>query len=100
MRPIPTTLRRKIANDPFMQRCIYAGCPGHPEWEHAMIYSGKQINEAWAIVPVCTYHHRGEGLDKQYNQYVALSRASPDDLAKYPKTDWEHLRQHLNSLYS
>lgn len=99
MRPIPPKLRAQIVADPFMLRCIHTGCTEKPEWEHAFIYAGKQVNEAWAIVPVCVYHHRGAGLDKQFNQFVALNRASKDDLAKYPRTDWEQLLTHLTQKY-
>lgn len=100
MRPIPLKLRTQIATDPFMKRCIHKGCLGEPEWEHCFIYGGKQINEAWAIVPCCTFHHRGSGFDKNFNQYVALCRASPDDLAKYPKKDWATLKTYLNKIYA
>jgi len=82
-----------------MKHCIHDGCPGIPEWEHAFTHGGKQINEAWAIVPCCTFHHRGAGLDKTYNQYIALGRATLKDLEKYPKTDWEQLNKYLNTLY-
>lgn len=82
-----------------MERCIYTGCEQTPEWEHALLYGGKQINEAWAIIPACAYHHRGAGLDKDYNRYVAINRASDDDLAKYPKVDWEQLKKSLNERY-
>lgn len=99
MRPIPLKLRKKIASDPFMLRCIYIGCRFHPEWEHAFIYAGKQINEDWAIVPVCPYHHRGAGLDKEFNQYVAVSRATDEDFAKYPRFDWQRLKLRLTKKY-
>src|SRR3990172_48879 len=99
MRPIPPKLRKQIADDPFMARCIHEGCGGKPEWEHALIYGGKQVNEAWAIVPACEFHHRGAGLDKEYNQFIALMRASYNDLNKYPKSDWIALRQYLKTKY-
>lgn len=101
MRPIPLLLRNRLARDPFMARCIYndANCSPVIEWEHALLYQGKQINEAWAIVPCCTFHHRGAGLDKQYNQFRALQRATEKDLAKYPKADWQTLRNYLFKKY-
>lgn len=99
MRPIPPKLREKIAADPWMKKCIYVGCSGKPEWEHAMIYAGKQVNEAWAILPVCEYHHRGDGLDKRFNEYVALSRATAADLARYARAGWDKKLEYLKSLY-
>ena len=90
MRPIPQKLRKEIADDPFMWVCIRKNedCAGRITWEHAFIYAGKQVNEKWAIVPLCYYHHLGKGLDKRFNQKVALSRATPEDLAKYPRKNW------------
>jgi hypothetical protein len=67
-------------------------CSCFSEWEHAFIYAGKQINEKWAIIPLCVYHHLGEGLVKNENQRIALERATPEDLAKYPNFDWEKRR--------
>jgi hypothetical protein len=66
-----------LAKDPFMKRCIYDNeeCDGRVEFEHALIYAGKQVVEWWSIVPVCTYHHRGKGLIKEFNQAVAFGRA-------------------------
>ena len=100
MRPIPLELREQIAKDPFMKKCIYAGCPREPEWEHAWIYAGKQINEWWAIVPVCAYHHRGKGLDKAYNQYRSIIRIDISEIIKkYPNKDWLRINNYLNRKY-
>lgn len=98
MHPIPPKLRKQLQADPFMHACIY-GCPGKPEWEHAFTYAGKQIQEDWAIVPCCYFHHRGAGFDKSFNRYIALLRATPEDLAKYPKTNWHQLLEHLTKRY-
>ncbi len=104
MRPIPSKIRKQLADDHFMRKCIYKDCPNQPEWEHAFIYSGKQVNETWAIVPVCTYHHRLQGLDKQYNQFIALERVSKakrfDELKlKYPRFNWEQTYNYLKHIY-
>ncbi len=91
MRPIPPKLKQEMSDDPYYKHCARANsaCSGRITWEHAYIYAGKQINEKWAIIPLCVYHHLGEGLDKHENQRIALSRATDEDLAKYPKKDWE-----------
>lgn len=111
MRPIPEKLKRQMEADPRMKMCIYYNCdchdeygnkPGRAEWEHAFIYD-KQINEWWAIVGVCWYHHRGPGLDKKYNQFRALERMTEQDIAdaqkKYPRVDWVAERQRLRKIY-
>lgn len=100
MRPISKKLKFEIQGDPYYDKCARAkegGCDGRITWEHAFIYAGKQINEKWAIIPLCRYHHLGDGLDKRKNQLIALQRATPEDLAKYPKTDWEQLKKSLLS---
>ena len=100
MRPIPLKLRKQLSEDPFMRKCIHKGCNFKPEWEHAWIYSGKQINEAWAIVPCCKYHHRGDGLDKNYNKYIALTRADLKDLnTRLYKKNWSQEFDYLSKLY-
>lgn len=102
MRRIPETLREQIASDPFMKTCIRKHentCSGRITWEHCFTYAGKQINEAWAIVPLCVYHHLGNGFDKEYGQYIALTRASEDELSKYPRVNWQQLKQYLVNRY-
>jgi len=82
-----------------MAHCIYPGCAGKPEWEHACLYQNKRVQEAWAIVPCCTFHHRGAGLDKRYNEWVALNRATDAELNKYQKANWIQKRNYLNTVY-
>lgn len=97
MRPIPQELRDEMAADPYYAKCARADstCDGRITWEHAWIYAGKQINEPWAILPICEYHHAvnmyqdGGDLDKQINQRLSLARATDEDLAKYPRKDWK-----------
>lgn len=102
MHPIPLKLRAEMAADPFMLKCIHgSGCSGRVEWEHSFLYAGHQIQEAWAIVPCCTYHHRGDGLDKDYNRYRALVRADLDDLCRrMPKKDWRQEFKYLSNKYN
>ena len=98
MRPIPLKLRKVIDTDPYYRTCARAedgGCWGRITIEHALIYAGKQINELWCLLPLCWFHHLGEGLNKAKNQLIALSRATPEDLAKYPRLDWQKLKQRL-----
>ena len=106
MRPIPIKMREEMANDPFMHRCIYAhigkgfDCEGRIEWEHCFNYAGKQINEPWAIVGCCTHHHRGAGLDKDFNRFMAIMRADISDLQiRMPKHDWQQTKKYLSQKY-
>ena len=112
MRPIPPNLKLILNGDPFMSVCIHnnADCedefgnkPGRVEFEHAFIYAGRQVNEWWALVPVDWYHHRGPGLDKSYNQYIALSRLDDIQLfevqRKYPRIDWFKWKKELTKKH-
>lgn len=75
-----------------MKRCEHydrKNCSGRITWEHVWIYAGKQINEEWAIIALCEYHHLGKGLDKDWNRYVSLRLAEGvDKTEKYPRKDW------------
>ena len=74
---------QEILSDEINRKCIRiktGQCEGRITLEHAIIFAGKQVNEKWAILPVCEYHHAvgiyqdGGDLDKRYHEYVALSR--------------------------
>lgn len=100
-----------MAADPYYKLCARQRrfndhtCQPNPmtgqpiEWEHAFIHAGQQINERWSIIPICWWAHSGPGLDKNKNQYLALMRATPEDLLKYPKTNWGQLIKFLCSKY-
>ena len=114
MHPIPTEVKERVKLDPFMGACIYVVIGrGHEctkknippsqkvvEWEHVFKYAGKQIQEHWNLIPVCTYHHREEGLDKRFNEYIALRRANVSDLLlRYPRTNWVQEFKYLSGKY-
>lgn len=106
--PIPLPVRSALASDPFMAVCIHRAflrdptpCHGRLEWEHAIIHGGRQVQEAWAIVPCCYQHHRGGDLIKQLNVLLALLRATDDQLkAKSKSTDLIHLREFLLTRFA
>ena len=104
---IPLKTRAALAADPFMRRCIYRAlmvaptpCSGRVEWEHAMAKMGWNCQEPFALVPVCTEHHRGKGLIKQFNVLVALNRATDAQLRAASRAEdlvqrRKHLREHF-----
>lgn len=100
--PIPAKLREEMANDPYYKSCARKGsdCSGRITWEHSFIYK-NQIQERWAIIPLCWYHHLGDGLNKELNQYLALKRADIEDLCKrMPRKDWKQIYSFLNKKYA
>lgn len=84
---IPKKLREEMSNDPYYKVCARSNseCKSRITWEHALMYAGKQIQEKWAIIPLCEFHHLGNGLVKTFNQMIAFSRATKEELKKYPK---------------
>lgn len=114
MNNIPKKLRRELERDPdfaykgcLRRRLLHDhNCAPHPmtrqliEWEHAFIYAGKQVQEKWAIIPICWWAHSGPGLNKEINQWIALNRASDEDLEKYSKAiNLKEMRERLNKIY-
>jgi hypothetical protein len=104
MNNIPPKLRRLLEANPYYKMCARAGdgaCAGRITWEHAIIYAGRQVQEVWAIIPLCKRHHNIEeyqtsgSLDKQINVFIALSRATPEDLKKYPREDWGQMKKRV-----
>lgn len=69
------------------------------EWEHACYYKGQKVNEIWAMIPICWYVHRGPGMVKEINEWLALNRATTADFAKYPKNSWAQRKRYLNTKY-
>ncbi len=100
-----------MSADPFYKTCARAGlhsheCDGRITWEHAMIYAGGQIQARWAIIPLCAKAHAvdqyqdGGDLDKRCNEWIALNRASPDELLAISKAkDYFYRKNFLNKIF-
>lgn len=110
MNNIPAKLRKELATDPEYSVCalkgIHSSCDGRITWEHALTYSHKQIQERWAIVPLCEKHHAvGMYLDagtliKERNVWIALNRATDEELIAVSKAiDYLFERERLNKKY-
>jgi hypothetical protein len=108
MRKIPETLRHQMENDPYYRVCSRKNrdCDGRITWEHAIIYAGKQLNEKWAIIPLCEYHHAvnrhqdGGELNKEINVMIALNRATDQELLAISKVEnYKRKRDYLNNKY-
>ena len=107
MRKISPKVKAKLLEEP--QVCARAkdgGCAGRITWEHAMIYAGKQTDEVWAIIKLCERHHAVNtyqdmgALNKAKNVWIALNRATDEELRKYSKAiDWVRQRELLNKIY-
>jgi len=86
-----------------MKKCVV--CPStQVEWNHALIYAGKQINEWYAIQPLCTSCHRGNnGTIHRKADLICKIKAIEMGLValeiKYPKRNWaQELKQYKHEL--
>lgn len=107
MRKISPQVKKILEQEPNVCARRFDGdCDGRITWEHALIFAGRQIDEAWAIIKICEYHHAvdrhqdGSGLDKQKNIWIALNRATDEELEKYSKVvNYKKERERLNKIY-
>lgn len=104
---IPKKLLDDILEDDYYKTCARSNtqCDGRITFEHVWIYSGKQVQEKWAIIPLCEFHHsvdnyqdRGD-LKKEINEWISINRAKVSDFHKYYKRDWSTRRRYLNAKY-
>lgn len=103
MRPIPLAMRDELELLQRMKVCAVAHfgfgeCEPKIEWDHVWIYAGRQINEPWAIIGVCSRHHRlkdSEWLVRDAIQRASLRLATSEDLARYPRRNWAQLKKSL-----
>lgn len=110
MRLIPAKLRKEIDADPYYKKCARSdegNCSKTITIEHAIIYGGRQLNELWALLPICTYHHAvnehqdGGDMNKEKHVWIALNRATDEELKSISKAvDYLSLRDRLNEKYS
>lgn len=109
MNNIPQRLRKEIDRDPQYKICSLKGhgtCSGRITMEHTLIYAGRQIQEKWSIIPLCALHHEvdffqdAHTMEKEKNVWVALNRATDDELIKYSKAvNYLRERRRLNEKY-
>lgn len=94
MNNVPKSLKDQWKNDTTIKFCLRkdeGNCQGRLTKEHAIIYAGKQLQEDWAILDICEFHHgvnqfqdRGD-LNKEKHVFIALSRAPKSRLVELSK---------------
>lgn len=93
--PIPPAIREELSNDPFMGRCLLEflpPCNGRIEWQHAMTYGGKRVNELYTILPLCQKHHKEQAAYRPQQEWAIKERikhfhAEEEFAQKYPKSN-------------
>ena len=92
--PIPPAIREELMDDAFMTLCALDGfeCEGRIQWHHAFTYAGKRVNEVWALIPLCEWHHSHESQWKQSINALIVERihhfaAEASFKEKYPRSN-------------
>lgn len=100
-----------MLESPSYKVCMLRAYPGHVcggriTLEHAMIHAGRQVNEEWAIIACCArgqevdFYQDAHTMDKNLNKWVALNRATDDELRAMSKAiDLIRERDRLNGIY-
>ncbi len=102
-----------MAADPYYHSCARNGilhdhvCRPDPlrpskliEWEHAIKFRGRELQKKWAIIPICYHVHRGDGLNKEINVWIALNRATDEELKEISLSEnMIEKRNRLNEKY-
>lgn len=105
---IPPKMRVQMSENPFYKNCCYAyftgdtNCSGKIEWHHNLIYAGQRVNEIFAILPVCQYHHRLADTSeiRMVLDWIMLNRATDLELQTYSKAEnYFEKKQRLNKIY-
>jgi len=106
MRKISNKVKQIVCAREQVCARLCSDCRGSNTFEHAIIYAGRQLDEAWAIVILCEYHHAvnnyqdGGDLDKEINMWLALNQATEEELRAVSKaTDYVRMRERLNQKY-
>lgn len=104
MTPIPPKIRKKIGDDLYYKICAIVDddCMGRIQFHHVWIYRGKQIQEVFAILPVCEHHHDMVKKSREIKgilELVSLQRATKEELGRYPNKDWRQITNYLNKKF-
>lgn len=101
MRPIPVSLRERLANDPAMGKCLICGSP-QVSFDHRVTGLGRrQLSEWWAIAPLCYDHHQGVKATKETEERARLwcLERGKEELKKFPKHNLEQELKYLRKKY-
>jgi hypothetical protein len=107
MNNVPQKLKNKWATEkPICCRKDEGNCAGKLTKDHTITFKGRQLQEDWAIVDVCEYHHAVNtymdcgDLNREKHVWVALNRATNSELTAISKAiDYLQLRDRLNKTY-
>ena len=92
VRRLTAEAKREIEENPWYRTCARTddlkNCRGRITIDHAVMYAGHRIDDTFGLVPVCEYHHLGDGFNRRKNTDIAMSRATEREREKYPRLKW------------
>lgn len=107
-------LRKDIEKDPEYSRCalqnihvyLIGPCGGRVTRSHDVYYAGSKVQMKFAIPPICARHHGVDEFQDSHTEapqrmrrWVALNRATDEDLAELPRGNFQKERDLLNREY-
>lgn len=99
-KPFTKADKERIGGDPFMELCCICEPEtqkSRTEWHHAFLFKGSQVNNDWAVVPLCYKHHHEDPAALEAAELIALNRATTSELLAISKsTNYIDLRRRLN----
>jgi len=110
MKAIPLKIRKQIEETPIYKTCALYGwhghvCSGRITMDHSIIFGGGQLQELWAITPVCAYGHGVDGfkdnpINHELRYWVALNRATDGELSAISKAvNYQREKARLNEKW-
>lgn len=109
LKAISPKVKKELLADPRMKKCARedeGNCSGRITWEHAIIHKGQRLDEAWAILGICAYHHEvdnfqdGGGMNKEKHEWLALRQAPAGRLEELSKAiNYIQRLKYLDSKY-
>ena len=100
-RPISKKTLNTIKADSFYERCCISGRVP-VQFHHNLIFGGRQVDEAWAILPLHQNIHALANRVKVRERldYIMLNRATDEELKRHSKVvDLIEKRKRLNEIY-
>ncbi len=100
-RPISQNTLQLILSDYFYKKCCLCN-NNHVTLHHNLIFGGQQVDEPWAILPLCPTHHlHADRKDiREKLNWIMLNRATDEILVEYSKAvNLVSMRNYLNEKY-
>jgi hypothetical protein len=103
MRPISPTIKKKILADKWYKKCCLCdSSQGKIDWHHNFIFGGRQVDEFWAILPLCIpcHRHANNREIKEKLDWMMIQRMKEEDFKKYSRYNWRQRIKYLTTKFN